>query len=380
MPKGLGARGERGGAVDFAGVPEDISRKYGKGVDAEYGPSIDDLLEESRNLASDTDVSHDKGSSGALDLDDEKGIMTDSLRAYLNSLGRVELLTAEQEVELAKDIEAGLYAEYLLAEGVPSGYNREELEAMVTIGTNAKNHFIEANLRLVVSRVKRYVGMARHMKFLDLIQEGNAGLIHAVEKFDYNKGFKFSTYATWWIRQAVTKAIANQDRTVDVPMHMIENINRMKRIRKDLARSLGYEPNDEDVANELGISLETLMDWQGWDNQEPVSLNTPIGDDGDAEFGDFIPLNAPGPEEEAINSVSSGEVSSVLRDLVRLGEVSLRDQKVVLALYDGRGLNYTEVAKLFNLSRERIRQIEAKVIEKISDRLRTLGQFAQMAA
>ncbi|MCW2639398.1 MAG: polymerase sigma factor RpoD [Dactylosporangium sp.] len=295
---------------------------------------------------------------------DERGVSADLVRAYLNTIGRTKLLTAAQEVELAKRVEAGLYAEEKLA---GHEVDDDELRAVLTIvateGQAAKDHLLEANLRLVVSIAKRYTG--RGMAFLDLIQEGNLGLIRAVEKFDYAKGYKFSTYATWWIRQAITRAMADQARTIRIPVHMVEQVNRMVRARRDLAAALGREPSVPEIAQNLGIQEFQVIELISFD-REPVSLDQAVGEDGESALGDFVARVD--PREEPADDVTGG----MLRDEVKivLATLSQREQAVIrlrFGLDDGRQRTLDEVGREFGLSRERIRQIEKVTLLKLRD-------------
>jgi RNA polymerase primary sigma factor/RNA polymerase nonessential primary-like sigma factor len=297
-----------------------------------------------------------------LDATDERGISTDLVRAYLNGIGRTKLLTAEQEVELSRRIEAGLFAEEKLATCTPvSAQLRADLELVVAEGRTAKEHLLEANLRLVVSIAKRYTG--RGMAFLDLIQEGNLGLIRAVEKFDYTKGFKFSTYATWWIRQAITRAMADQARTIRIPVHVVEQVNRMVRARRELAVTLGREPTVAEVARAMDVPEFQVIELISYD-REPVSLDQAVGEDGESALGDFVA--AVDPSAEPGDAAADGE----LRDEVRivLATLSQREQAVIrlrFGLDDGRQRTLDEVGKEFGLSRERIRQIEKVTLLKL---------------
>ncbi|MFG1651317.1 RNA polymerase sigma factor SigB [Micromonospora sp. NPDC049275] len=297
-----------------------------------------------------------------LDATDERGISTDLVRAYLNGIGRTKLLTAAQEVDLARRIEAGLFADEKLATCTPvSEELRADLELIVAEGRAAKDHLLEANLRLVVSIAKRYTG--RGMAFLDLIQEGNLGLIRAVEKFDYAKGYKFSTYATWWIRQAITRAMADQARTIRIPVHMVEQVNRMVRARRELAVTLGREPTVAEVARALDIPEFQVIELISYD-REPVSLDQAVGDDGESALGDFVASVDPrtDPGEGAAQGELRNEVSIVLATL------SQREQAVIrlrFGLDDGRQRTLDEVGREFGLSRERIRQIEKVTLLKL---------------
>ncbi|WP_372495144.1 RNA polymerase sigma factor SigB [Micromonospora phytophila] len=297
-----------------------------------------------------------------LDATDERGVSTDLVRAYLNGIGRTKLLTAAQEVDLAKRIEAGLFAEEKLTTCTPvSGELRADLELVVAQGRAAKDHLLEANLRLVVSIAKRYTG--RGMAFLDLIQEGNLGLIRAVEKFDYAKGYKFSTYATWWIRQAITRAMADQARTIRIPVHMVEQVNRMVRARRELAVSLGREPTLAEVARAMDVPEFQVIELISYD-REPVSLDQAVGEDGESALGDFVAAVDPAaePGDAAAQGELRNEVSIVLATL------SQREQAVIrlrFGLDDGRQRTLDEVGREFGLSRERIRQIEKVTLLKL---------------
>jgi RNA polymerase sigma factor (sigma-70 family) len=304
------------------------------------------------------------------DLDAEPVATTDIVRSYLNGIGRTKLLTAEQEVTLAKRIEAGLYADELLSRDSEHA-DKRDLMIIATEGRAAKNHLLEANLRLVVSLAKRYTG--RGMAFLDLIQEGNLGLIRAVEKFDYTKGYKFSTYATWWIRQAITRAMADQARTIRIPVHMVEIINKMVRIRRDLATALGREPKAAEVAEAMDVDVLTVIELIGYD-REPVSLDQTVGPDGESVLGDFV---------AATSEIANEVVDGALRDEVEivLSTLSRREQEVIrlrFGLDDGRARTLEEVGHEFGLSRERIRQIEKGTLLKLRtpDRARRLEVFA----
>jgi RNA polymerase sigma factor (sigma-70 family) len=297
-----------------------------------------------------------------LDATDERGVSADLVRAYLNGIGRTKLLTAVQEVELAKRIEAGLYAEAKLAGDIPAaGPLPAELEIVAGQGRAAKDHLLEANLRLVVSIAKRYTG--RGMAFLDLIQEGNLGLIRAVEKFDYAKGYKFSTYATWWIRQAITRAMADQARTIRIPVHMVEQVNRMVRARRDLASTLGREPSVAEIAAALGVPEFQVIELISYD-REPVSLDQAVGEDGESALGDFVA--AIDPRDEPGDAVSQGQLRSEVE--IVLATLSQREQAVIrlrFGLDDGRQRTLDEVGREFGLSRERIRQIEKVTLIKL---------------
>jgi RNA polymerase primary sigma factor len=286
---------------------------------------------------------------------------SDPVRMYLKEIGKVPLLSAEEEVDLAKRIEAGLFAsEKLLTEAHLSASLRRDLEAIEYDGTVAKRKLVEANLRLVVSIAKRYVG--RGMLFLDLIQEGNLGLIRAVEKFDYTKGFKFSTYATWWIRQAITRAIADQARTIRIPVHMVETINKLIRIQRQLLQDLGREPTPEEVGTEMDLSPEKVLEIQKL-AREPVSLDTPVGEEDDSQLGDFI------EDSDAIVPIDAASFILLQEQLdTVLAGLSERERQVIrlrFGLADGHQRTLEEVGKEFGVTRERIRQIESKTLSKL---------------
>ncbi len=305
---------------------------YGVTVTNDADPSSDDSADAS-SLADETAA--DRNDAIAEDLSVPEGIsIDDPVRMYLKEIGKVPLLTAEEEIEIAKRLEEG--------------------------DENAKQKLAEANLRLVVSIAKRYVG--RGMLFLDLIQEGNLGLIKAVEKFDYRKGFKFSTYATWWIRQAITRAIADQARTIRIPVHMVETINKLIRVSRQLLQEYGREPSPEEIAKEMGISESKVREIIKI-AQEPVSLETPIGEEEDSHLGDFIPdEDAPAPAEAASFALMKEQLMEVLDTLTPREEKVLR---LRFGLDDGHQRTLEEVGKEFNVTRERIRQIEAKALRKL---------------
>jgi RNA polymerase primary sigma factor len=297
--------------------------------------------------------------------DAEMTASADSVRAYLKQIGKVPLLNAAQEVELAKRIEAGLYAVERLkllreaGEEIPTQMRRD-LEWIVRDGDRAKDHLLEANLRLVVSLAKRYTG--RGMAFLDLIQEGNLGLIRAVEKFDYTKGYKFSTYATWWIRQAITRAMADQARTIRIPVHMVEVINKLGRIQRELLQDLGREPSPDELAKEMDISPEKVLEIQQY-AREPISLDQTIGDEGDSQLGDFIEDSEAIVAVDAVSfSLLQGQLQQVLQTLSEreAGVVRLR-----FGLTDGQPRTLDEIGQVYGVTRERIRQIESKTMSKL---------------
>jgi len=290
------------------------------------------------------------------------GATADPVKDYLKQIGKVALLNAAQEVELAKRIEAGLYAEHLLGtrgNDLEAKYRRE-LHWIAQDGQRAKNHLLEANLRLVVSLAKRYTG--RGMLFLDLIQEGNLGLIRAVEKFDYTKGYKFSTYATWWIRQAITRAMADQARTIRIPVHMVEVINKLARVQRQMLQDLGREPTPEELAVELDMTPEKVVEVQKY-GREPISLHTPLGEDGDSEFGDLIEdSEAVVPADAVSFTLLQEQLHAVLDTLSEreAGVVSMR-----FGLTDGQPKTLDEIGKVYGVTRERIRQIESKTMSKL---------------
>ena len=303
---------------------------------------------------------------------DAQSPAADLVRVYLNGIGRTALLTAADEVELAKRIEAGLFAAHLLASGEKFGPARtRDLKAIVREGHSARQHLLEANLRLVVSLAKRYTG--RGMPLLDLIQEGNLGLIRAMEKFDYAKGFKFSTYATWWIRQAITRGMADQSRTIRLPVHLVEQVNKLARIKRELHQQLGREATDEELALESGIAEAKIADLLDH-SRDPVSLDMPVGSDEEAPLGDFIQDS---DATDAENAVISGFMHLDVRSV--LSTLDEREQQVIRLRYgldDGQPRTLDQIGKIFGLSRERVRQIEREVMAKLregdrADRLRS---------
>ncbi|MBM6592265.1 RNA polymerase sigma factor [Brevibacterium sp. RIT 803] len=289
------------------------------------------------------------------------GATADPVKDYLKQIGKVALLNAAEEVDLAKRIEAGMYAEHLLdAGGITEPRESMDYKWIIHDGRIAKNHLLEANLRLVVSLAKRYTG--RGMLFLDLIQEGNLGLIRAVEKFDYTKGFKFSTYATWWIRQAITRAMADQARTIRIPVHMVEVINKLARVQRQMLQDLGREPSPEELAKELDMTPERVVEVQKY-GREPISLHTPLGEDGDSEFGDLIEdSEAVVPSDSVSFTLLQEQLHSVLDTLSEreAGVVSMR-----FGLNDGQPKTLDEIGKVYGVTRERIRQIESKTMAKL---------------
>jgi RNA polymerase primary sigma factor len=286
----------------------------------------------------------------------------DQIREYLKQVSKVPGLTAEQEAELAKRIEAGLAAEHRLAGDGDrlTASERIDLEWVAEVGTRARNHLLEANLRLVVSLAKRYTG--RGMLFLDLIQEGNLGLIRAVDKFDYTKGYRFSAYATWWIRQAITRAMADQARTIRIPVHMVEVINKLARVQRQMLQDLGREPTPDELAVELDMTPEKVIEVQKY-GREPISLHTPLGEDGDSEFGDLIEdSEAIVPADAVSFTLLQEQLHAVLDTLSEreAGVVSMR-----FGLTDGQPKTLDEIGKVYGVTRERIRQIESKTMSKL---------------
>jgi len=324
-----------------------------------------------KDLAEDPTLKEDESSGFVFSSTDESdepeqqvlvaGATADPVKDYLKQIGKVPLLNAEMEVELAKRIEAGLFSDEKLAQGgKTSAKLQEELEWVAEDGRRAKNHLLEANLRLVVSLAKRYTG--RGMLFLDLIQEGNLGLIRAVEKFDYTKGYKFSTYATWWIRQAITRAMADQARTIRIPVHMVEVINKLARVQRQMLQDLGREPTPEELAKELDMTPEKVIEVQKY-GREPISLHTPLGEDGDSEFGDLIEdSEAIVPADAVSFTLLQEQLHAVLDTLSEreAGVVSMR-----FGLTDGQPKTLDEIGKVYGVTRERIRQIESKTMSKL---------------
>ncbi|WP_436527142.1 RNA polymerase sigma factor [Actinoplanes sp. HUAS TT8] len=359
-----GEEGPEGEEID----PEELAAEIEDVVVEEPAAVVAAAAADAASSATDGDFEWDDEESEALKQarrDAELTASADSVRAYLKQIGKVPLLNAEQEVELAKRIEAGLYAaERLRAaeegeETLERNFERD-LKWINRDGERAKNHLLEANLRLVVSLAKRYTG--RGMAFLDLIQEGNLGLIRAVEKFDYTKGYKFSTYATWWIRQAITRAMADQARTIRIPVHMVEVINKLGRIQRELLQDLGREPTPEELAKEMDITPEKVLEIQQY-AREPISLDQTIGDEGDSQLGDFI------EDSEAVVAVDAVSFS-LLQDQLQqvLQTLSEREAGVVrlrFGLTDGQPRTLDEIGQVYGVTRERIRQIESKTMSKL---------------
>jgi RNA polymerase sigma factor (sigma-70 family) len=297
----------------------------------------------------------------------------DLVGVYLHEISKTPLLDAAQEVVLAKAVEAGLYAEQLLVSGEPikSDATQEELERLVAEGGRAKDQFIRANLRLVVSIARRYVRSG--MPMLDLIQEGNTGLVRAVEKFDYVRGYKFSTYATWWIRQAISRAIAQQERTVRLPVHLVEDVNRMRSVARQLTREYGNDPEPEQLAAALGVPVERVNELKRW-SQDTVSLDTPVGDDGDTRLGDLVAdSDAPSPEDLVLAALERQRIEGLLN---HLDDRSAGIMRARYGLEDGREHSLTEVASRFSLSRERIRQLEIQALGRLRELARAEGMQA----
>ena len=345
------------------------------GPDGEEEPDEDEDEAEAQAAKEKAEKEKSKGAFTVADSDDSDepavrvhvaGATADPVKDYLKQIGKVALLNAEQEVDLAKRIEAGLYAEHLLASGdLPSESPEDrrylrELRIIMRDGRDAKNHLLEANLRLVVSLAKRYTG--RGMLFLDLIQEGNLGLVRAVEKFDYTKGYKFSTYATWWIRQAITRAMADQARTIRIPVHMVEVINKLARVQRQMLQDLGREPTTAELATELDMTEEKVLEVQKY-GREPISLHTPLGEDGDSEFGDLIEdSEAVVPADAVSFTLLKEQLNQVLDTLSEreAGVISMR-----FGLKDGQPKTLDEIGKVYSVTRERIRQIESKTMSKL---------------
>ncbi len=356
-PKGKRAPRAKGKAKPAAEPAEDVP-----------AAEDDEIAEPSEKDKASGDFVWDEEESEALRQarkDAELTASADSVRAYLKQIGKVALLNAEEEVELAKRIEAGLYATQMMTEIAERGEKmpaaqRRDMAWICRDGDRAKNHLLEANLRLVVSLAKRYTG--RGMAFLDLIQEGNLGLIRAVEKFDYTKGYKFSTYATWWIRQAITRAMADQARTIRIPVHMVEVINKLGRIQRELLQDLGREPTPEELAKEMDITPEKVLEIQQY-AREPISLDQTIGDEGDSQLGDFI------EDSEAVVAVDAVSFT-LLQDQLQsvLETLSEREAGVVrlrFGLTDGQPRTLDEIGQVYGVTRERIRQIESKTMSKL---------------
>jgi RNA polymerase sigma factor (sigma-70 family) len=306
---------------------------------------------------------------------DEVAEERDLVGVYLHEISKTPLLDAAQEVDLAKAIEAGLYAERLLdtedvldGAAVPAGASEADLRRLVLEGEDAKDRFIRANLRLVVSIARRYVRSG--MPMLDLIQEGNTGLVRAVEKFDYLRGYKFSTYATWWIRQAISRAIAQQERTVRLPVHLVEDVNRMRNVARQLTRELGTDPEPEQIAVAMDVPVERVRELLRW-SQDTVSLDTPVGDDGDTNLGDLVAdSDAPSPEDLVLAALERTRIESLLN---HLDDRSAGIMRARYGLEDGREHSLTEVATRFSLSRERIRQLEIQALGRLRELARAEG-------
>ncbi len=354
--------------VDIEDPEEDVAATAAAAPGETAADEDEEIAEPSEKDKASGDFVWDEDESEALRQarkDAELTASADSVRAYLKQIGKVALLNAEEEVELAKRIEAGLYATQLMSEMAERGdklpaAQRRDMMWICRDGDRAKNHLLEANLRLVVSLAKRYTG--RGMAFLDLIQEGNLGLIRAVEKFDYTKGYKFSTYATWWIRQAITRAMADQARTIRIPVHMVEVINKLGRIQRELLQDLGREPTPEELAKEMDITPEKVLEIQQY-AREPISLDQTIGDEGDSQLGDFI------EDSEAVVAVDAVSFT-LLQDQLQsvLETLSEREAGVVrlrFGLTDGQPRTLDEIGQVYGVTRERIRQIESKTMSKL---------------
>ncbi|MFI7397276.1 RNA polymerase sigma factor [Micrococcus luteus] len=348
---------------------EDSDDEDADGSDAPERPAMDAEAVTGTKAATGQKVAQSKGAFVVDDSEDDApvqqvvvaGATADPVKDYLKQIGKVALLNAEQEVDLAMRIEAGLYAEHVVQHEASDDYReRRDIQLIIADGRKAKNHLLEANLRLVVSLAKRYTG--RGMLFLDLIQEGNLGLIRAVEKFDYTKGFKFSTYATWWIRQAITRAMADQARTIRIPVHMVEVINKLARVQRQMLQDLGREPTPEELAKELDMTPEKVVEVQKY-GREPISLHTPLGEDGDSEFGDLIEdSEAVVPADAVSFTLLQEQLHSVLDTLSEreAGVVAMR-----FGLTDGQPKTLDEIGKVYGVTRERIRQIESKTMSKL---------------
>ena len=369
--------------VDDEGEDDDLDEDN---IDEDDDPELEDDDEDKRKKPEEP---KEKGAFVVRDDDDDDnltpsgnpkrrviaaGATADPVKDYLKQIGRVNLLNAEQEVDLSERIEAGLYAQHLLdTESDKMDFKRRrELKWAANDGKRAKDHLLEANLRLVVSLAKRYTG--RGMLFLDLIQEGNLGLIRAVEKFDWKKGFKFSTYATWWIRQAITRAMADQARTIRVPVHMVEVINKLSRVQRQMLQDLGREPTPDELARELDMPVEKVQEVQKY-GREPISLHTPLGEDGDSEFGDLIEdTDAIAPSDAVAFSLLQEQFKQVLETL------SPREAGVIKMRYgleDGQPKTLDDIGRVYGVTRERIRQIESKTMSKLRhpSRSQTLRDF-----
>ena len=366
--------------TDFDAEIDDEDDTFDEDIDDTLGDDDEDGARDGD--AEDNEDEESEDSSSVWDIEESAALRqarkdaqltasADSVRAYLKQIGKVALLDAEQEVSLAKRIEAGLYAQYRLDEMARAAAEgdkdakltpavKRDLRSVARDGRKAKNHLLEANLRLVVSLAKRYTG--RGMAFLDLIQEGNLGLIRAVEKFDYSKGYKFSTYATWWIRQAITRAMADQARTIRIPVHMVEVINKLGRIQRELLQDLGREPTPLELAKEMDITEEKVLEIQQY-AREPISLDQTIGDEGDSQLGDFIEDSE---AVVAVDAVSFTLLQDQLQDV--LHTLSEREAGVVrlrFGLTDGMPRTLDEIGQVYGVTRERIRQIESKTMSKL---------------
>ena len=361
---------------DITLEPEEMERFY-EALEEAGVEIVEDSLEDELadiNVEAIHNTENGVANEGEAEVVADYGVVDDPVKVYLKEIGKVPLLSADEEVELAKKMMDGMKAEELIKESEDEE-EKKFLQKQINAGSRAKKRLAEANLRLVVSIAKRYVG--RGMQFLDLIQEGNLGLIKAVEKFDYEKGYKFSTYATWWIRQAITRAIADQARTIRIPVHMVETINRVMRVSRQLVQELGRDPTSEEIAKEMGYPEDKIREIMKI-ALDPVSLETPIGEEEDSHLGDFIPdEDIPAPVEATAHIMLKEQLTEVLSTLHE------REAKVLelrFGLVDGRQRTLEEVGKEFNVTRERIRQIESKALRKLRhpSRSKKLKDFIEM--
>ncbi|MDR2748697.1 MAG: RNA polymerase sigma factor [Bifidobacteriaceae bacterium] len=356
--------------LDDADADDIILKNVKKEIATDIDEIPDSQEEESIDIEDDTLLpDFDEAAQQKSDAEEARnkvlatGTRSDPVRDYLKQIGRVSLLTAEEEIDLSKRIEAGLYAKHLIEEEKKkySPAKMRNMRWLIKDGVRAKNHLLEANLRLVVSLAKRYTG--RGMLFLDLIQEGNLGLIRAVEKFDYEKGFKFSTYATWWIRQAITRSMADQSRTIRIPVHMVEIINKLSKHTRELTQTLSREPTVKELAKVMGITPSRVTEIQKY-GREPISLHTPLGDEGDNEIGDIIEDIEAIAQEDVVSFKQKQRIVSNL--LIKLDEKEAAVLAMRYGLQDGHIRSLDEIGRIFGLSKERIRQIESKSVAKLS--------------
>ena len=361
---------------DITLEPEEMERFY-EALEEAGVEIVEDSLEDELadiNVEAIHNTENGVANEGEAEVVADYGVVDDPVKVYLKEIGKVPLLSADEEVELAKKMMDGMKAEELIKESEDEE-EKKFLQKQINAGSRAKKRLAEANLRLVVSIAKRYVG--RGMQFLDLIQEGNLGLIKAVEKFDYEKGYKFSTYATWWIRQAITRAIADQARTIRIPVHMVETINRVMRVSRQLVQELGRDPTSEEIAKEMGYPEDKIREIMKI-ALDPVSLETPIGEEEDSHLGDFIPdEDIPAPVEATAHIMLKEQLTEVLSTLHE------REAKVLelrFGLVDGRQRTLEEVGKEFNVTRDCIRQIESKALRKLRhpSRSKKLKDFIEM--